>query len=435
MDLFAVDNMPLSKRVIPSTIDDFVGQQHLLAPGKPIRTMIETRILHSMILVGPPASGKTSLAHLISRQMNMMFISESALTIDSESLKKIFSISSNKILFIDEFHRLTKPKQDMLLGPLERGEIIIIGATTENPNFIIQPALRSRIFTFELYPLNDKEIKKIILNALKIDKILSNKKIRVSDEALDFLIEYTKDVRKSMNAIEICINQKIKSENELNEIVIEKENIQTLLQSKDTGYSKIVGHYDVISAFIKSIRGSDPDAAVYYLSIMLESGEDPLFIARRLNILASEDIGLAYPEALPVATSAYIACEKIGLPEARIILAEVTVLFSLLPKSNTAYMALENATSDIRKNGTMPVPEHLKNIHIESDLKTYISSNNSKDYRYPHDFPNHFINESYLSSKKQFFHFSNLGFEKQLKKWFDYLRKDDANSDTGDIKS
>jgi len=161
----------------------------------------------------------------------------------------------------------------------------------------------------------------------------------------------------------------------------------------------IDGHYDVISAFIKSIRGSDPDAAVYYLSIMLESGEDPLFIARRLNILASEDIGLAYPEALPIATSAYIACEKIGLPEARIILAEVTVLFSLLPKSNTAYVALENASSDIRKNGTMPVPEHLKNIHIESDLQTYLSSNNSKDYKYPHDFPDHFINESYLSSK------------------------------------
>lgn len=434
MDLFKEENPPLSKRVISQNLDEFIGQKHLIGPNKPIRIMIEKKILHSMVFVGPPACGKTTLANVISNEFNFLFIKESALTLDSDSLKRIFNISSQKILFIDEIHRLTKPKQDMLLGPMERGEIYIIGATTENPLFILQPALRSRIFIFELNPLTNDEKKQIILAALKKDKFFSNYDIVFEDNALNNLIELSFDIRKALNCLEIILQQEIKEKTnktfenqkskDQNVIIVKNSAINSILQFKETLYSSFDGHYDAISAYIKSIRGSDINASLYYLALMLESGEDPLFIARRLVILASEDIGLAYPVALPIATSALLSIEKIGMPEARIILAEVTSLFSMLPKSNSAYQGLENAIKDIREKPIMKIPSHLKNI----ELKAY--DKKEKDiYKYPHDYPKHYIRQDYLEKEKKFFTPGNLGFESKLSKWYESLiNMEDMNS-------
>ncbi len=426
MDLFNEENPPLSKRAMPQNLEEFLGQQHLVGLNKPIRTMIEKKILHSMILVGPPACGKTTLANVISKEFNLFFINESALTLDSDSLKKIFSISSQKVLFIDEIHRLTRPKQDMLLGPLERGEIYIIGATTENPLFIMQPALRSRIFVFELKPLTEEEKKLIILNAIKKDKFFSNYEISFESNSLENLITASFDIRKALNTLEIILLEAIKEEKDKKNLLVTNEKISLMLQTKETLYSSYDGHYDTISAFIKSVRGSDIDASLYYLALMLESGEDPLFIARRLVILASEDIGLAYPEALSIGTSALLAVEKIGMPEARIILGHVTTLFASLPKSNSAYIGLENAYKCIKEEPIMKIPEHLKNIEIKAYGK-----GEKKKYRYPHDFPKHWIKQQYLEKEKKFFSFSNLGFEIKLSKWYNSLK----NIDNSDINS
>lgn len=426
MDLFNEENPPLSKRAMPQNLEEFLGQQHLVGLNKPIRTMIEKKILHSMILVGPPACGKTTLANVISKEFNLFFINESALTLDSDSLKKIFSISSQKVLFIDEIHRLTRPKQDMLLGPLERGEIYIIGATTENPLFIMQPALRSRIFVFELKPLTEEEKKLIILNAIKKDKFFSNYEISFESNSLENLIKASFDIRKALNTLEIILLEAIKEGKDKKNLLVTNEKISLMLQTKETLYSSYDGHYDTISAFIKSVRGSDIDASLYYLALMLESGEDPLFIARRLVILASEDIGLAYPEALSIGTSALLAVEKIGMPEARIILGHVTTLFASLPKSNSAYIGLENAYKCIKEEPIMKIPEHLKNIEIKAYGK-----GEKKKYRYPHDFPKHWIKQQYLEKEKKFFSFSNLGFEIKLSKWYNSLK----NIDNSDINS
>lgn len=441
MDLFSEENPPLSKRAIPQNLDEFVGQDHLVGDGKPIRTMIETKILHSMILVGPPACGKTSLANIISKELNLFFIKESALTLDNDSIKKILNISSQKVLFIDEIHRLTRPKQDMLLEPLEKGEIYIIGATTENPLFIMQPALRSRVFIFELKPLCNEEKKKIIVDSVKKDKLFSQYNIVFEPDALDNLLSSAYDIRKALNCLEIILLQNMKQnsgqmenndikidtknnntdENKGNQTInITNEQINLILQTKETLYSSFDGHYDTISAFIKSIRGSDVNASLYYLALMLESGEDPLFIARRLTVLASEDIGLAYPEALPIATSALLSIEKIGMPEARIILAEVTTLFALLPKSNSAYMGLEQALKSVREEPIMKIPSHLKNVEVKAKGKEPKAK-----YLYPHEFPKHYVKQRYLEKDKTFFKFGELGFEVKLKKWIESLYTDD----------
>lgn len=416
MDLFNEEKPPLAKRVMPENLNEFVGQNHLVGFNKPIRTMIEKKILHSMILVGPPACGKTTLANVISKEFNLFFIKESALTLDSDSLKKIFNISSQKVLFIDEIHRLVKPKQDMLLGPLERGEIYIIGATTENPLFIMQPALRSRVFVFELMPLSDEEKKKIILNAIQKDRFFSNYDIDFENNALENLIKSSFDIRKALNTLELILLEEIKEEKKDKKLLVSNEKISLILQTKETLYSSYDGHYDTISAFIKSIRGSDIDASLYYLALMLESGEDPLFIARRLVILASEDIGLAYPEALPIATSAMLAIERIGMPEGRIILAEVTALFAALPKSNSAYMGLEEAIKSVKEEPVMKIPPHLKNIEIKA-----FGKEEKGKYLYPHEFPNHWVKQKYLEIEKKFFTFGNLGFEIKLEKWHNSL--------------
>ncbi|MCX7821549.1 MAG: replication-associated recombination protein A, partial [Brevinematales bacterium] len=344
MDLFEEKKLlPLSKRMMPETIDDFVGQKHLIGEGKPIRIMLVNRIIHSMIFYGPPATGKTSLAEIIAKSMDYNFVKTNALTLDNEDIRLIIKNARNSdkktILFIDEIHRLNKPKQDIFLSELEYGELIIIGATTENPYFVLNPALRSRVFIYEFYPLNSEEKRKILENAIKKDEFLRKVDLSLSDEAINYLINSSGDVRQMLNLFEMAILSK----GVVEKINIDLKDLEDILQKKETKYSSEEGHYDVISAFIKSVRGSDPDASLYYLALMIQSGEDPLFIARRLIILAAEDIGLAYPEALNVAVSCYEAIERIGMPEGRIVLGMTTLFLVGLPKSNSAYLAIDKA--------------------------------------------------------------------------------------------
>jgi putative ATPase len=424
MELFGSKNIPLSKRMMPKTLSEFRGQSHLTDTGKPIRTMLENGIIHSMIFYGPPATGKTSLAQIIASELEYRYIRTNALTLNNDEIKSIIAQGQNRslagektIVFIDEIHRLIKPKQDAFLSALEEGDIIIIGATTENPYFVMQPALRSRVFVYEFKSLSREDFDIILDYAIENDKILEKLDIRFADNARDYLLDISADPRMLLNTLEMAVLSKGMGEY----VNITKDDLSAILQKPDTLYSSEEGHYDVISAFIKSVRGSDIDAAVYYLALMLESGEDPLFIARRLIILASEDIGIAYPEALPVAVACYTAVEKIGMPEARLVLAETTVLLAGVPKSNSAYLAINGAQKFIREGNILPVPPYLKNATFDEEKKM----GRGVGYKYPHDYPNHFTGCKYLESDIKFYEAGELGFEKRLKDWMEKIRKKD----------
>ncbi len=426
MELFQSKNLPLSKRMMPRKLDEFVGQIHLVSEGKPIFTMIRNKSIHSMIFYGPPATGKTSLAEIISNELQYDFITTNALTLDTEAIKNILKTAFQKslsgiktIVFIDEIHRLIKPKQDAFLSSLENGEVVIIGATTENPYFIMQPALRSRVFIYEFKPHSKNELEKILMNALKKDSFLSKINVELDNEAKDFLLRLTNDARRILNTLEMAILSKPASE----KIIISYKDIADIIQKTDTKYSETEGHFDVISAFIKSVRGSDIDAAIYYLAFMIHSGEDPLFIARRLIILASEDIGLAYPEALPVAVSCYNAIEKIGMPEGRIILAETTALLAGVPKSNSAIIAIDKALSDIQNGNLMNVPPYLR----EAGFYGAENLGRGIGYKYPHDFHNHYTEQKYTEKPVSYYQPGELGFEKKIADWMKKLHKKDGD--------
>ncbi|MGA2143049.1 MAG: replication-associated recombination protein A, partial [Brevinematales bacterium] len=392
MGLFLNTNLPLSKRLMPKTLESFIGQEHLTGEGKPIRAMIDNKTIYSMIFYGPPATGKTSLAEIIAGELKCSFIRTNALQLDNDGIRKILASAEERslagvrtIVFIDEIHRLIKPKQDAFLSSLENGEIAVIGATTENPYFVMQPALRSRLFIYEFKPHTREDLEKILDNAISDDTVLSKFKIEFGSGARDLLIGLSGDARRLLNILEMAVF----SSGNSGRVAITRDKIFEITQSAETKYSDKEGHYDAISAFIKSVRGSDPDASLYYLAIMLEGGEDPLFIARRLIILSSEDIGLAYPEGLTAAVSCYEGIERIGMPEGRILLAFTTVLLAGVPKSNTAYMALNKAQEDIKKGNIMNVPDYLRSSSFSGaeDLGRGIG------YKYPHDFENHYIDQ------------------------------------------
>ena len=413
--------MPLSRRRMPKTLDDFIGQSHLVAQGKPIRTMLTNNIIHSMIFYGPPASGKTSLAEIIAEMLQCEFITSSALTIDSDQIREHLktaekNLQSGKrtVLFIDEIHRLIKPKQDAFLSAMEHGMIHIIGATTENPYFIIQPALRSRLFIYEFKPLTRTDLETILDNAIAKDQAMRDLGIEFAGDAKRTLIDLTLDPRVMLDTLEMIALAK--SGESAMQITV--EDIEELLQKADTKYNQGDAHYDVISAFVKSVRGSDPDAAIYYLAMMLEGGEDPLFIARRLIILAAEDIGLAYPEALPVAVACYQAIERIGMPEGQLVLAETTGLLAGAPKSNTTTMAIGKARSDIQNGNVMQIPPYLRDSHYKgaTDLGRGIG------YKYPHAFPDHYIEQAYTEKPVKYFEANDLGFEKRIRDWLERIR-------------
>ncbi len=411
-----IPRIPLAERVRPKTLNDFVGQNSLLSEGSPINLMITNDTLSSFILWGPPGTGKTTIAKIIAGQTLSEFFQLNAVSSGVKDVRKVIELAEenkklNKrtILFIDEIHRFNKSQQDVLLNSVESGTIILIGATTENPSFEVIPALRSRVRIFILDSLSAEELKTILHSALEKDEFLSSVKINSIDE--DFLIYLSGgDARSLLNILETAVVHEINSD----EINISKKILETVVQQKNIIYDKSgEEHYNVISAFIKSIRGSDPDAALYWMARMLEGGEDPLFIARRMVILASEDIGNASPNALVLAESTFSAVNKIGLPEARIILAQCATYLASSPKSNAAYKGISDAVREVKSNKLFPVPIHLRN----APTKLMKEIGYGKEYKYAHDYKGNFVQDNYLPqeiSNKQFYFPTENGQEKKL---------------------
>ncbi len=387
---------PLAERMRPRTLDEYIGQRHLLGPTSVLRQAIEAQRIPSMILWGPPGVGKTTLATLISQSLKVPFFSLSAInsgvkdireTIDAASKQRFFS-SASPILFIDEIHRFSKSQQDSLLGAVERGIVTLIGATTENPSFEVIPALLSRCQVYVLKSIEKEDLVEMIERALQRDEFLKDRNIQV--EEYEAMLQLSGgDGRKLYNVLELITNFQRAGEPLVitNELVFEK--VQQNIALYDKGGE---AHYDIASAFIKSIRGSDPNAAIYYLARMLDGGEDIEFIARRILISAAEDIGLANPNALLLAESCFQAVKMLGLPEARIPLAEATIYLATSPKSNSAYSAINQALELVQKTGAQPIPLHLRN----APTKLMKELDYGKDYRYAHQYKGNFIEQEFL---------------------------------------
>jgi len=421
------DFHPLAYRLKPDTLEHFYGQEHLIGKNKVLSSLIEQDKIQSLILYGPPGTGKSLLAHIIAKKTKSRFIAINAVVSNVSELKTQIKIAKNyleqqnirTIIFIDEIHRFNKAQQDALLPSVEAGEIILIGATTQNPFFYIVPPLQSRSHIFEFKPLSEEALRKILKYALENkEKGLGNYNIEFKDNTDAILIKKSAgDARKFLNFLELAFI--IANKNNNKKIQITKEIINQVFQQDFSIYDRDKDyHYDIISAFIKSVRGSDPDAAIYYLARMLEGGEDILFIARRLIILASEDIGNADPIALILAQSCYEAVNKIGMPEARIILAQTTTYLSTAPKSNASYLAIEKALEDIKSGEILEVPDHLKDSHYKGAKKL----KHGIGYKYPHDEKWHYVEQKYLSKEKKYYEPTNLGFEKKIKQRMEFLK-------------
>lgn len=385
---------PLAERMRPQSIDDYIGQSHLVGPSGALQPAIQRKVLPSMILWGPPGVGKTTLASLLARGVDVGFHTLSAINSGVKEVREVIQRAEGgsmfqttpPILFIDEIHRFSKSQQDALLGAVERGTITLIGATTENPSFEVIPALLSRTQLYVLEAFNEEELTKIVQQALTKDSILKTKDVKI--ESLKALIRYSGgDARKLLNQLEWLVERGDQK------VVINDAYVESVLQQRGARYDKSgEQHYDIISAFIKSIRGSDPNAAVYWLARMIEGGEDPKFIARRLLISASEDIGLANPTALIMATNTFQAVERIGMPEGRIPLAQCAVYLATSPKSNASYMAINRALAEVKKTGDLPVPLHLRN----APTKMMKDLGYGSDYKYSHDYANNFVDQNFL---------------------------------------
>ena len=388
---------PLPERMRPRSLSDYVGQRHLVGEGCVLRKMIESGNLSSFILWGPPGVGKTTLAHIIAQTLDRDFFTLSAVTSGVKEVREVFekarsnSLFSQKgapILFIDEIHRFNKAQQDALLGAVETGIIVLIGATTENPSFEVITPLLSRCQVFVLKSLEKEDLQALLDRALREDVLLKDKPIELQET--EALMRYSGgDARKLLNVLEIVVDALAGH----SPIVIDNESVTSSIQENMAIYDKDGEmHYDIISAFIKSIRGSDPNAAIYYLARMIDGGEDPLFIARRLCLSAAEDVGLANPNALLLANACFEVVSKIGMPEGRIPLAETTVYLASSPKSNGSYMALEEALAEVKKSGNLPVPLPIRNAptSLMKDLGY------SDGYKYAHDYPGHFVDMEFL---------------------------------------
>lgn len=399
--------IPLAARQAPKKLEDFAGQPHLLGPGKMLRRLLEADMIKSAVFFGPPGCGKTATARYIASRTESYTVELNAAAAGVADLKKVLAEAKERaqtpsfterrtLVILDEIHHFNKTQQDVLLPSVERGDIILIGITTENPYFYINNALLSRFSVFEFKPLGDKDLLKILTRAAETENA------KIDDDAADFFITQANgDSRKMLNAAELAFVTTAPDKKGKKHITLEIA--QECIQKRHLRYDKKGDdHYDIISAFIKSMRGSDPDAAVYWLARMLESGEDPRFIARRILICACEDVGLAEPYAIMIAQAAFAAAEELGMPEIRIPLAHAAIYVACCPKSNSAYLAVDKALAEVREGRYRPVPDHLR-----SGMK-------NKGYKYAHDFPNHYVKQLYMPNPVKFFEPGELGREAAL---------------------
>lgn len=421
--------LPLAERLRPQTLDEYIGQKHLVGEGAVLRQMIESGNLSSFILWGPPGVGKTTLARIIAHQLERPFYTLSAVTSGVKEVREvidkakrtaamntgIFAATTDRrspILFIDEIHRFSKSQQDSLLGAVEDGTITLVGATTENPSFEVITPLLSRCQVYVLKSLGKEDLLELLHRALTEDEYIRSLEIEVKET--EGLLRYSGgDARKLLNIIELVTNSGVR--------VIDNDTVTKQLQQNPVAYDKDGElHYDIISAFIKSIRGSDPDAAIYWLARMIVGGEDPKFIARRLVISASEDIGLANPNAMLVANACFDTLTKIGWPEGRIPLAEATVYLATSQKSNSAYLAIDQALAEVKQSGNLPVPLHLRNAPTQLMEELGYSDG----YKYAHDYPNHFVKQQFMPDELQGTHFwtpQGSPQEQKMADWMKYL--------------
>ena len=390
-----MENKPLAERMRPKSLEDYIGQQHLVGPGKVLRKMIDSGVVSSFILWGPPGVGKTTLAMIIAEQLKRPFYVLSAVSSGVKDVREViqkaegqrFFNTPNPILFIDEIHRFSKAQQDSLLAAVEKGTVTLIGATTENPSFEVISPLLSRCQVYVLKSQEKKDLEDLIDRAVAKDYYLSKRNITVKEK--EAMISYSGgDARKLLNILELVVNGLGEGD-----IVIDNEAVHRELHENPLMYDKDgEQHYDIVSAMIKSIRGGDPNAAVYWMARMLQGGEDPKFIARRLIIYAAEDIGLANPNAILIANTCFEVVHKIGMPEARIPLSECVIYLATSPKSNSAYLAIDAAIATVKQTGNSPVPLHLRN----APTKLMKDLNYGQDYKYPHDYPGNFVEQPYL---------------------------------------
>ncbi len=439
MDLFDYmrqDNMkkesPLASRMRPDTLDEVVGQKHIIGPDKLLYRAIKADKLSSVIFYGPPGTGKTTLAKVIANTTSAEFCQINATVAGKKDMEEVVEHAKERmasqgrktILFVDEIHRFNKGQQDYLLPFVEDGTIILVGATTENPYFEVNSALISRSIVFELKPLEQSDIEALIRKAVyDTRKGMGSYNALIDDDAVEFLADMANgDARQALNAVELGV-MSTPVDND-GHIHITLDVASECIQKKVIKYDKKGdNHYDTISAFIKSMRGSDPDAALYYLGRMLYAGEDPKFIARRIVICASEDVGNADPQALVVAVSAFLAVERIGMPESRIILAHACTYVATAPKSNSAIAGIDEAMNYIRENGTYNVPPYLKDAHYAGAAKL----GRGLDYKYAHDYPNHYVKQQYLPDEAAgtvFYHSSGNGYEKKINEHMEYIRRE-----------
>lgn len=415
---------PLAERLRPKNLDEYIGQKHLVGEGAILRRMIDSGNISSFILWGPPGVGKTTLAKIIANQLDRPFYTLSAVTSGVKDVREViekaksnrFFNAKNPILFIDEIHRFSKSQQDSLLGAVENGTVTLIGATTENPSFEVITPLLSRCQVYVLKSLEKDDLMDLVQRATTTDVELKHREIELQET--EALLRYSGgDARKLLNILELVVHA------DTGKVVITNDTVTERLQQNPSAYDKNGEmHYDIISAFIKSIRGSDPDAAVYWLARMVAGGEDPKFIARRLVISAAEDIGLANPNALLIANACFDTLQKIGWPEGRIILAETTIYLASCPKSNSAYLSIDEALALVQQTGNLPVPLHLRN----APTKLMKELGYGEKYKYSHDYPNNFVEQQFLPDKiktQKIWHAQANTSEQKLVEWLRKLWK------------